>query len=143
MKNDIEVINLTDDILSNLKTENFIAITIAEGGAMGDPGAIEIVDKELKLYRTHFGEIDDKLLRERIPFLNTLQIGFGNIDGLDKDWAGLYTGYGNYLFVKSKYEKPILKYIDNNYSNTKLPKVVELYSHWYEALTKIIGKKNG
>lgn len=142
MKDSIEVINLTDDILNNLKTENFIAITIAEGGAMGDPGAIEIVDKKLKLYRTHFGEIDDKLLREKIPFLNTLQIGFGNIDGLDKGWAGLYTGYGNYLFVRPKYKKPIEKYIEKNYGDSEVGPIVELYSHWYEALTEIAGKKN-
>ena len=143
MKKDTITIELTDELFKSLKTKDFIAITMAEGGAMGDPGAIEIVDKNLKLYHTHFGEIDDKLLREKIPFLNTLRIGFGDIDGLDKNWAGLYTGYGNYLFVKPKYEKPILKYINDNYGDTEMPTIVELYSHWYDALTEIIGKKNG
>ncbi|MBO7718079.1 hypothetical protein J6S37_01110 [Candidatus Saccharibacteria bacterium] len=133
-----KTIELTDKLLESLKTEDFLAITIAEGGAMGDPGAIEIVDKDLKLYHTHFGEIDDDLLRNKIPFLETLRIGFGEIEGLDRNWTGLYTGYGNYLFVKPEYEKPILKYIEDHYSDTGMPMVVELYSHWYDAL-----KQNG
>jgi len=134
-------LELSNDRFARLNYDDFIAVTIAEGGAMGDPGAIEIVDKDLKIYHTHFGEIDDSLLRKKIPFLKTLVVGFGDIDGLDDNWSGLYTGYGNYLFVKPKYEKPILEYIDKNYSDTGMPKIVELYSHWYDALKDIVDKK--
>ena len=139
MKKNTTTIELTSELLKGLKPKDFIAITIAESGAMGDPGAIEIVDKNLKFYHTHFGEINDKILQEKIQFLNTLKIGFGDIDGLDKNWTGLYTGYGNYLFVRPKYEKPILKYINDNYGDTNIPTIVELYSHWYDALTEIVG----
>ena len=69
MKKDTTTIKLTNELFKSLKTKDFIAITMAEGGAMGDPGAIEIVDKDLKFYRTHFGEINDKILEDKIPFL--------------------------------------------------------------------------
>lgn len=49
---------LDNNSIKDIKPDNLIAITIAEGGAMGDPGAIELVDNDLKLYHTHFGEIE-------------------------------------------------------------------------------------
>lgn len=132
----IKNITLTDENIKELKPNNLIAVTIAEGGAMGDPGAIEIVDKDLKVYRTHFGEIEEEKLRNVIPFLNTLEIGFGEVSGLPKDWDWLYTGYGNYLFILPELKKGILEYIRKNYKDSAMPEVVELYTHWYEALEK-------
>ena len=129
-------IELTNDILNGLNYDDLIAVTIAEGGAMGDPGAIEIVNSNLDIYHTHFREIDNNLLQEKIPFIKNLQIAFGEIDGLSKDWAGLYAGYGNYLFVRPEYKKPILEYINKKYGDTGMPITVELYSHWYDAIKK-------
>ncbi|MBR3256574.1 hypothetical protein IKG10_02825 [Candidatus Saccharibacteria bacterium] len=47
MKNYIE---LTEEMLASLKPNDIIAVTIAENGAMGDPGAIEIINKDLNMY---------------------------------------------------------------------------------------------
>ena len=96
----IDHIDLTKAKLDKLKSNDLIAITMASGGAMGAPGAIELVDKDLKVYYTHFGDFDNKKLEKVIPFLNTLDVMFDTIKGLSDDWAGLYTGYGNYLFVR-------------------------------------------
>ena len=132
-----ERIQLTEKNLKTIKPEDVIAITIATGGAMGDPGAIEIVDKDLKVYITHLSEIDTSKLEGVIPFINTLQVMFDDIAGAGDDWAGLYTGYGNYLFVRPELKEPILHFVEEKYGNTNLPLVVELYSHWYDALTSI------
>lgn len=132
------IVKLTDKILASLDSKDFIAIALAVSGAMGDPGSINIVDRSLKIYHTHFGEIDEKILREKIPFLKTLKVCFDDIDGLGEDWAGLSTGYGNYLFVRPEYEKPILRYISDNYSDTGMREMLELYAHWYEALEEVI-----
>ncbi|MBQ3309733.1 hypothetical protein IJG78_03610 [Candidatus Saccharibacteria bacterium] len=138
-----DYIELTEEILASLKPNDIIAVTIAEDGAMGDPGAIEIVDKKLNIYHTYSGKINRKILHEKIPFLKDLELFFGNINKLDeKKWSGLYTGFGNYLFVRPKYKQPILEYVYNNYDYDKLSKA-ELYVHWYEALKEIMGKKNG
>lgn len=137
----VKRIALTDKNIKELKPDSLIAVTIAEGGAMGDPGAIEIIDKDLKVYYTHFGEIEEEKLRSVIPFLNTLDIGFGEVSGLPKDWDWLYTGYGNYLFILPELKEGILEYIRKNYKDTGMPEVIELYTHWYEALEKLYTKK--
>ena len=137
-----DYIELTEEKLASLKPNDIITVTVAEGGAMGDPGAIEIVDKKLNIYHTYSGKIDSEILYEKIPFLQKLELVFGNIIGLDeKKWSGLYTGFGNYLFVRPKYKQPILEYVYNNYGYDKLSKG-ELYVHWYEALKEIMSKKN-
>ena len=136
-------IELTEKELKELDHKDFIAITLAEGGAMGDPGLIEIVDKDLNCYYTHFGEIDSKILEDKLPFLKTVRFEFGNIKNLESDWAGLYTGAGNYLLVRPKYEKPILKYIDDNYKDADKPKIIKLYLHWRGALENMVKTNNG
>ena len=138
----MERIKLTKQSIKKLTPDNLIAITIADAGAMGDPGAIEFVDKNLKLYYTHFGEIEKSELERVIPFLKTLQLMFGDIEGLNKDWAGLYTGYGNYLFVRPEFKEPILHFVEENYGDSELPLVVELYSHWYDALKTLNTSKD-
>lgn len=130
-------IMLTEEKLKSLKVENFLAITIAEIGAMGDPGAIEFIDDKLNLYCTHFGEMSDSLLEEKIPFLKTVQIMFGSIKNLSDDWAGIYTGYGNYLFVRPEYKDGIINYIKDKYDDIS---VSSLYIHWYEALQAVVKK---
>lgn len=138
MKNSIV---LTNDNIKDINSDDLIAITIAEGGAMGDPGAIILVDNDLKMYRTHFGEIKDETLKSVIPFLKTLDIGFGEVSGLSEDWDWLYTGYGNYLFIRPEFKDGVLEYVRKNYKDTRMPEVVELYSHWYEALENLIKDK--
>ena len=128
---------MTKQNIQKIKPDDLIAITIAEGGAMGDPGAIELVDKDLQIYRTHFGEIEKEDLEKVIPFLKTLGIGFGDVEGLSKDWGYLYTGFGNYLFIRPELKPKILDYIRKHYKDSKMPEIVELYSHWYEALENL------
>lgn len=145
MKKNTTTIELTNELFKSLDTKDFIAITLAEGEAMGNPGAIEIVDKDLKFYRTHFGEIDGKILEDKIPFLKTVQIRFDGVTGFGDDWSYLYTGFGNHLFVRPEYKEPILKFIDEKCKNDgkDIPKAAKLYTHWYEALKEIAGTKNG
>lgn len=104
---------------------------------MGDPSAIELVDKGLKVYYTHFGVFDNSKLKRVIPFIDTLRAEFDNISGVSDDWASLYTGYGNYLFVRPELKEPILRFVEDNYGDSELSLVVELYSHWYDALMNV------
>lgn len=130
-------IDLSEEKLKSIKPDDIIAITLAAGGAMGDPSAIELVDKKLRVYYTHFGEIDNSKLKKVIPFLDTLRVAFDDIEGVGDDWVGLYAGYGNYLFVRPELKEPILRFVEDNYGDSKLSLTVELYSHWYDALEAV------
>lgn len=65
MKNNI--IYLTKNNIANLECENIIAITIAEGGAMGEPNAFHVVTKSLEHYYTNLSDTD--ISRETFFFL--------------------------------------------------------------------------
>lgn len=130
-------IELTEKVIDGINASEIIAIALADGGAMGDPGAIMLVDKKLKKFCTHFGIIDDKKLVKVIPFLEKIKVDFDKVTGLDKDWDYIYTGFGNYLFIRPELKDPILKYVEENYKDPKLPTVARIYGHWYEALKNI------
>ena len=130
-------IELTEKVIDEINAAEIIAITLADGGAMGDPGAIMLVNKKLKKFCTHFGIIDDKKLVKIIPFLEKIKVNFDKVTGLDKDWDYIYTGFGNYLFIRPELKDPILKYVEENCKDPKLPTVARIYSHWYEALKNI------
>ena len=133
-------IELTEEIAAKIQSGDVVAVAIAEAGAMGDPGSIELVDTTLKMYRTHFGELPDKAIVKMIPFVTEIELGFGDVAGLNDSWTWLYLGFGNYLFVRPGMDKKLLKYIEDNYSDTKFSKTVELYAHWYEGLKKLSKK---
>lgn len=133
----MDCIELTEKVIDEINVAEIIAIALADGGAMGDPGAIILVDKRLKKFCTHFGIIDDKKLVKVIPFLEKIKVNFDKVTGLDKDWDYIYTGFGNYLFIRPELKDPILKYVEENYKDPKLPIVARIYGHWYEALKNI------
>lgn len=65
MKNNI--IDLTKNNIANLECENIIAITIAEGGAMGEPNSFHVVTKSLEHYYINLSDTD--ISRETFFFL--------------------------------------------------------------------------
>ena len=132
---------LTEENINDIIPGDLIAVTIAENGAMGDPGAVELVNKELDVYCTHFGEIEKTKLEAAIPFLKSLGVFFGQVDGLSEDWEYLYAGYGNYLFLRPGLKDKVCDYIHDHYKDTGLPEMVELYSHWLEALEDVLKNK--
>lgn len=145
MRKNMPLIPITNNNLKDIKPENIIAVTIASGGAMGDPGAIEITDKKLNIYYTHFGEISTEELERVIPFIKQFDKIFSDLwmkgeAKINNDWTGIYTGFGNGLFVNPKLNKSILSYIKTNYSNTDCSPTIELYTHWYDALKEVTKK---
>ena len=134
---------MTEKIIGDIKPEEVIAITLASGGAMGDPGAIEVVDKNLKMYYTHFGEIASEKLGKIIPFIEKIDEIFDCLwrnskVEVDSNWAGLYMGFGNCLFVRPELKEPMLDYIKANYAECS--PAVELYTHWYDTLKEVVRK---
>ncbi len=138
MRKNIKQFTLTEKNIDSIKPEDIVAITLASGGAMGDPGAIEIVNINLKVYYTHLGEIEIQKLKKIIPFIDAIQLGIDEVEGLSGNWTSLYTGFGNFLIIRPELKGPILDYINKNYSDTECSKTVELYTHWYDALDNYI-----
>ncbi len=92
-------------------TKNFaahiVAFSVAESGAMGNPGGILFLTDEVTLYEVNY--INDETMKEVFKVFNILDRctnGFlGNGNELPSGWKYTYLGAGNHLFM--------LDYIDN------------------------------
>lgn len=136
MKNNI--IDLTKNNIANLECENIIAITIAEGGAMGEPNAFHVVTKSLEHYYTNLSDTD--ISRETFfscfPLLKKIHCFCEDLDGLEKDWSWFNMGFGNYLIIRTEYNDEM-----NNCIETRLTENWqrgELYNNWYDLVKSII-----
>ena len=134
-------IDLTEEKLKELKGDDLVAITMVLDDTAEDPKAVELVDKDLKIYYTHLGDFDDEKLERLSPLFGKVIEICGAIDGTRDDWVSVRRiEIGYYLFVRPKYKNPIERYIDEHYSGTETEKSTKLWLHWYEALKDIMGK---
>jgi len=123
--------------IKDINYDDIIAVTVAEGGAMGEPNRFQAVDKEYQLYHSNFGDglVSAKDLKEKFPVLVEFKCGFEDVDKLDQGWKWFNLGVGNYLLVRNEYyedfKKIITKTLGENY------KSYELYGNWYRLLRRI------
>lgn len=133
-----EPIEIDKDNIKNIKYDGVVAITIAEGGAMGEPNRFEVVDENMQLYHSNFanGKVEHKDLVKAFPVLKEFRCGFDNVDKLDKGWNWLSLGMGNYLLIRDKYfelyKDRVIGELGEKYRKG------ELYQSWFRILQKLI-----
>ncbi|MGN1379238.1 MAG: hypothetical protein ACI4XR_02445 [Bacilli bacterium] len=127
-------IELSNEILDSIDYNKIIAVTIAEGGAMGEPNGFYAVDDKFNLYHTNFayGKVNFEKLKNKFILFNE------EVDKIKKNWSWFYMGYGNYLLVRTFLGETIKKFIDEYFSDVY--KHAELYDRWFYML-KYINEK--
>ncbi len=131
-----DIIELTSDNLKNVEYKNIIAITIAEGGAMGEPNGFYAVESNYKLYHSNFSfeTPGRKELFDKFPVLKTFSCFCEHMYNLEEGWEWFNMGFGNYLIVRDTISKKVNEYIKNNFKENWQPG--ELYQKWYEIISK-------
>lgn len=115
-------------LLDKIKYDDIIAISIAENGAMGDPGAVIVLNKNLsQCYFHHYNIIPEKL-KKKLPIFEGLRLEFGNAIITEKGWDIYYFGVGNYLFIREKYYKKLKQSLDS--AKTSGVSSAEICSKW-------------
>lgn len=134
MQNTIE---LTKENLIDIKYKNIIAVTIAEGGAMGEPNGFYAVESDYKLYHLNFGSetINKKELFDKFPLLKTFKCFCEHVYNLEDGWEWFNMGFGNYLIVRDTFSKKVNEYISNNLKENW--QHGELYQKWYEVIINV------
>lgn len=95
----------TGDI-KNLCYRDIVLVMLAEGGAMGEPGAVVIVEKQIHNVRVSHanyccGDFDMDKFAKIFPPLQTFNCGlFGNVSGIPRGWRHVDLGAGNHLLVR-------------------------------------------
>ena len=136
-----KIINLNSKNANTIKYDSIIAITIAEGGAMGDPNGIDIVLKDMTRYYFNLIVTDINIndFYNNNPVFKSIKCSLGNIIQLDENWNWFDMGFGNYLIIRKeyfeKYNKILFKKIGKKYNTG------ELYNSWYEILNEAIKDK--
>lgn len=129
-----KAIKLTNENIDDIKYEDVIAVTIAEGGAMGEPNSFYVVLHNMKLYYLNFEftDIDMTKLNIKFPLLSTFKCFSEHVFGIDSGWKWFNMGFGNYLLVRERYYEKIDDYINKNLSEEY--EHGELYQKWFEIL---------
>lgn len=133
-----EKITLNSKNINSIKYDSIIAITIAEGRAMGNPNGIEIVLKDMSHYYFNLGYTDINVgeFFENNPVFKSIKCSIGQITQIDDNWKWFDMGFGNYLIIRKeyyeKYNKILLEKIGERYS------AGGLYNSWYNILNEAI-----
>ena len=133
-----EPIEIDSKNIKDINYDGIIALTIAEGGAMGEPNGFQVVDENMKLYHSNFadGKIEYKKLETAFPVLKSFKCGFDDVQKLDNGWKWISLGMGNYLIIKEEYYD---RYMDRVIAELgKEYRKGELYQNWYKILKKLI-----
>lgn len=129
--NDVEI---TREFVSHV-----VAFSIAESGAMGNPGSILFLTDEQKLYETNYhyeGTVKEcfKVFGVFRQCTNNL-LGKGN--EIPKGWKYTYLGAGNHLFMMEWIDLLFYKIIDKETAES------EIYLSWIDTVKQILTKLAG
>ena len=128
-----KVIYLSNQNYTNYLPLNPIAFSFAEGGAMGSPGQIIIIDNNRSVYNFNICDFENEIIKLIIPELLNCRFGILGYDEPALGWHNFYLGVGNHLMVKES--------IYNDF-NSKAVKCNEtpgmLYQKWIDLVLEIM-----
>ena len=131
------MIDLNKENINEIVYDDVIAITIAEGGAMGEPNAFHAVLKDMSHYYVNLGVADfsRKEFFKAFPLMETFSCFCAHVDRLEEGWKWYNMGFGNYFLVRNEYSKKVDDYINKNFKEDW--EHGELYQKWFEILKDI------
>lgn len=123
---------LTEKKVDQINYDDVLAFTVAEGGAFGRAGNIELVVLEGSKpmgYQTNplHGGLNISDLYKVIPWLKDVYVAFGFTKHIPSDWFYIDMGFGNHLFIRDNFKEEVWKKLDGK-------KPSEIYNSWKELL---------
>ena len=125
--------------MKRLHCKNIVLVMLAESGAMGEPGAVLIVEKMKDSVQVNhanycYGDFSMDAVAKIFPPLQTFDDGmFGETSGIAPGWNYMNLGAGNHLFVR-----------DDLYTafavRTKEMSPEELYTCFLEIAVELLAK---
>lgn len=95
-----KVINITNENYTQYVPLVPIAFSYAEGGAMGCPGQIVIIDNNSRIYSLDIYDFEEDAIKIIIPVLFECKFGMFGKDIPALEWHNFYLGMDNHLMVK-------------------------------------------
>lgn len=134
-----EFLKLTKDNYKQYHLNDVVAISVAQPGAMGDPGSIKILSSKGEKY--YANPWHDNISVESVycvcPLLSHIRISVIGCISKPIGWHEIYLGCGNHLFINdtiySQFQLGV-KYLEN-----KEP--YDLYNEWMGIVQDIVGNR--
>lgn len=128
-------IDLCNADLTRATFKNVMFFSLAESGAMGEPGAVLFYVKSGEVYHFNYvyGDVDIKKVEKLFPTLSECRFGlFGIGSSVPKGWSYVSLGMGNHLIVNDEVFDSFAKKIDLDSD----PSVI--YMNWLDVAGSII-----
>ena len=136
MEQTIQITSLTKENYSQYLPITPVAFSVAEGGAMGCPGRIIIIDEKNNVYDFYMHELEKEDVMEILPALYESKRAVLGIDPSTSEWRRVYLGMGNHLMVaESIYER------FNEFAKALWQSRRSLYQKWMGAIQEILHSK--
>lgn len=116
------------------------AFSWAYGGAMGDPGGVDIVTASGKWFYFNwaFGDLNMTQVDEILPIISKCQLPImGETDKVPAGWRHIYLGVGNNLLVRTEYSDLLLNSWEQ-FAKTKEGEGCILYNVWLKLMFEIV-----
>jgi hypothetical protein len=136
MEQTTQIILLTKENYTQHLPITPVAFSVAEGGAMGCPGRVIIIDDKNNVYDFYLHELEKKDVMKILPALYESKRAVLGIDPSTSGWNRVYLGMGNHLMVaESIYER------FNESAKSLWQSRGSLYQQWISIVQEILRSK--
>ena len=135
MEQTTQIISLTKDNYPQHLPITPVAFSVAEGGAMGCPGRVIIIDDKNNIYDFYLHELEKENVMKILPALYESKRAVLGIDPSTSGWNRVYLGMGNHLMVADSIYDELREITLSRY---KYFGIGELYQHWIGVVQEII-----
>lgn len=132
---------LTKDTLQTTSMGNIMFCSLAEGGAMGEPGGVIWANEKNEWFRANyvFGDISLDDILEASPVLKSCRFGmFGEDSETPEGWSYIYLGFGNHLIVNDSIKERFVSEIRRRNLNS----AGEVYANWQDCADNLLTPNN-
>lgn len=135
------IIEIKESNYQDFLNLDIVAFLFAYGGAMGEGGAIYIVDREGHIYHTNYcyGKdcIDISHIKDVIPVYKDMQFGIFGSRSNNEGWDSVYLGFGNHLFFAHEYKEELDKKVEEAHYDF----YGQLFQDWPGFILGFLGKE--
>lgn len=136
MEHTTQIIPLTKENYTQHLPITPVAFSVAEGGAMGCPGRVIIIDEKNNVYDFYMHELEKEDVMKILPALYESKRAVLGIDPSTSGWKRVYLGMGNHLMVAdSIYER------FNESAKSLWQSRGSLYQQWISIVQEILRSK--
>ena len=133
---DGKTINLTNENYAQYIPLDPIAFSMAEGGAIGSPGEVVIIDKNSNIYRFWLQGVEHETAKRIIPILFGCEFGMRGYNRPASGWHYFDLGAGNHLLIKDSLYNDFYPEVQGYMNRPAL-----LYQRWLKLVLAIMRLK--